>query len=379
MKAETSFSLADQLFHKEKVVYLASRFKAVYPRFSQKKFEQEVLASFPDLGLKQRISHITACLKEYLPKRYPTALSLLIEVLPERLDPDKTDDDFGDFIFAPLSLYVARYGCTKKHLEASLLGLKEITMRFSAEEAIRFFINAFPEETLDFLMECARDDHYHVRRLASEGTRPTLPWAQKLVIDWETPLPILEQLYGDSTRFVTRSVANHLNDISKISPESVVDLLTEWQGSEKQNEKELGFITRHSLRTLEKKGHKGALSLLGFDGHPDVTISGLKTNTPEVVVGDAFVFECTITSNKSQSLLIDYVMEFATERKRVSKKVFKWKKIQMEEGDCLTLKKRHPMKLMTTRRLVAGEHTITLQINGESFDSISFELLEPPK
>lgn len=172
MKAETSFSLADQLFHKEKVTYLAKQFKAAYPRFSQKKFEQEVLASFPDLGLKQRISHITTCLKKYLPKSYPKALSVILEALPEALDPNKTDDDFGDFIFAPLSLYVAHYGCTKKHLEASLLGLKEITMRFSAEEAIRFFINAFPEETLDFLMECARDDHYHVRRLASEGTRP---------------------------------------------------------------------------------------------------------------------------------------------------------------------------------------------------------------
>ena len=133
---------------------------------------------FPTLELIQRIAHISSCLYEYLPDAYPAALDIILNSLPPALDPTKTDDDFGDFIFAPLSLFVATYGCTQNHLERSLQALKEITKRFSAEDAIRYFINAFPDETGSFLLGCAQDENYHVRRLASEGTRPKLPWSQ---------------------------------------------------------------------------------------------------------------------------------------------------------------------------------------------------------
>ena len=376
MKAETSFSLKDQLFNKDKVAYLAGLIKDAHPKFSKAKFQKDVLAKFPELALKERITHIAECLKAYLPKSYPKSLDILLEALPEELDPTKTDDDFGDFIFAPLSYFVAAYGCQKKYLASSLQGLKAMTKRFSAEYAIRFFINEFPDETFDFLVECATDENYHVRRWASEGTRPKLPWAQKLVTDWERPLQILDLLYTDSTRFVTRSVANHLNDISKIDPDTVVETLERWKGSGEQADKEMGFITRHSLRTLEKKGHQGALSVLGFGDEPDVTLSHFETSTPEVPVGTAFEFGLTITANQTQSLLIDYHMEFASDSKRVSKKVFKLKKLTLEAGKSIKIKKKHPMKLMTTRRLVLGKHTITLQINGQPFDSLSFELVE---
>ena len=119
-------------------------------------------------------------------------------------------------------------------MEISLKGLKEITKRFSAEDAIRYFLNAFPDKTLTFLIDCARDENYHVRRLATEGTRPKLPWAQKLTIDYHLALPILEILHGDKTRYVTRSVANHLNDISKIDPDLVLDTLRKWQEGDRR-------------------------------------------------------------------------------------------------------------------------------------------------
>ena len=79
---------------------------------------------------------------------------------------------------------MATYGCTADYLEISLDALKEITKRFSAEDAIRYFINAFPDKTLIFLLDCSNNDNYHVRRWASEGTRPKLPWSQKLTIDY---------------------------------------------------------------------------------------------------------------------------------------------------------------------------------------------------
>ncbi|MEO0456537.1 MAG: DNA alkylation repair protein, partial [Cyanobacteria bacterium P01_A01_bin.114] len=259
---------------------------------------------------------------------------------------------------------------------SSLNALKEITKRFSAEDAIRYFINAFPSKTFGFLLDCAKDDNYHVRRWASEGTRPKLPWSQKLITDYKQPLPLLEILYGDTTRYVTRSVANHLNDISKVDPALVIDTLQRWMASQRQTDAEMTFITKHALRTLIKQGNQDALTLLGFGVGPDITITNFSTSTPKVRVGDAFEFSLEIRSNQTQKLLVDYLMYFAGEGQKRRQKVFKLKQLELSAGETITLKKKHPMRLMTTRRLLLGEHQIVLQVNGQAFDSLTFELVE---
>lgn len=379
MQAETTFSLKDQLFNPQKIDYLTSLIVEAHPDFPQDSFTRSVVSAFPELELKERIAHIANCLHDSLPRDYPAAVDILLRALPPELDPTKSDDDFGDFIFGPLSHFVATHGCTAEHLNLSLNALRKITKRFSAEDAVRYFINAFPDETMKFLADCATDSNYHVRRWASEGTRPKLPWSQKVSIDYQTPLPILNALYADKTRFVTRSVANHLNDISKLDPDLVVSTLQRWQKSKKQSEKEMAFITQHSLRTLVKQGNKDALALLGFGGKPDITISEFVTSTPQVPIGDAFEFSLEITANKQQKLVVDYLMEFATEEGRTVKKkpqkIFKLKQLDLEKGQAVTIKKKHPMRLMTTRRLFPGTHTITLQVNGEPFGQLSFELV----
>ena len=376
MKAETSFSLKDQLFNPESVGRLADQFAAAMPEFPGQSFQKAVLARFPELGLKERIDHMTICLRESLPAYYPDAVTILLKALPPELDPTLTDDDFGDFIIAPYSHFVAHYGCTREHLTLSLNALREITKRFSAENAIRFFLNEFPAETLAFLDECARDDNYHVRRLASEGSRPKLPWAQKLTIHYGDPLPLLHQLYADPTRYVTRSVANHLNDISKLDPELVVSTLASWQASEQQAAKEMDFIIRHSLRSLIKQGHEGALALLGYGETPAIDIVTFQTETPTVKIGEAFSFTLTLRAKKSQKLLIDYQMQFASDGQRApGQKMFKLKQLELAAGETATIKKKHPMRLMTTRRLFPGEHQIQLQINGQPYNRLSFDLL----
>ncbi len=376
MQAKTTFSLKDQLFNKETVTYLSGLVAAVDSDFKAKQFVKDVLEPFAELELKQRITHITSCLKNSLPDNYRKATKILLKALPPELDPTKTDDDFGEFILAPISEYVAMYGRSKKDLDFSLKALKEMTKRFTVEGPIRFFINDYPEETVAFLEESSKDDNYHVRRLASEGTRPTLPWNQKLVIDHTVPLPILDNLYDDSTRFVTRSVANHLNDIAKIDPKLVIDTLKRWQDSKKQSEKEMAFITKHALRTLVKKGNKDALNLLGFGTKPDITVSKLISSTPEVIVGNALEFELEIESHKKQNLMIDYVMHYYSTAKKGSTKVFKLKEVAAKRGQHIRLAKKHPLKLMTTKRLYAGEHSITIQINGVDYGSLRFDLLE---
>lgn len=376
MKAKTSFSLKDQLFNPKKIADLATRLSEAWADFPATAFNARIVDALPRLELKERIDHIAESLHEALPADYPGALSILLRSLPPELDPTLTDNDFGNFIYAPYSAFVARYGCSAEHLDKSLAALKDMTKRFSAEWPIRDFINAFPQETMAFLTACAQDDHYHVRRLASEGTRPKLPWAQKLNLDYQAAMPLLDQLSADSTRFVTRSVANHLNDVSKIDPELVVATLKRWRKSGRQGEKELVYMCQHALRTLVKKGDPGALTLLGFGGTPEVEVQELKGHRPVVKVGEAFEFSLRLKSLEKQNLVVDYRMDFASEGKKRGQKVFKLKALKLTKGEVWQTHKKHPMRLMTTRRLYVGEHEITLLINGQAYGSLTFELAE---
>ena len=361
MKAQSTFSLKDELFHPKKVTYLSSLLAEASPDFPSGKFERTILGKLPELELKERIVYIAEVLRDCLPDSYVDGLQVILDSLPPELDPDQSDNDFGDFIFAPFSHFVAVNGCEKRYLKRSLDALEEITRRFSAEDAIRYFINAFPDETFPFLEKCSHSGNYHVRRLASEGTRPKLPWSQKLVTGYERPVSILNRLHSDETRYVTRSVANHLNDISKVDPDLVIELLKRWREENGQTKQELDYMTRHALRTLIKAGHPGALSLLGFAANVQISILRFTTDTPRVEVGNACQLDLELKSHRKQKLLIDYLMAFPDGRR----KVFKWKQVSLGKGEVLRITKSHPMRLMTTRSLVPGKHRVVLQINGK--------------
>lgn len=377
MQAESQFSLKDQLFNADKVHYLSGLIAAAYPAFDADGYAQTVLPAFPELELKARIQHMAESLVTFLPDDFTTSADIIERALPEALDPTKTDDDFGDFIFAPLSEYVVLQGCNAKHLQRSLELLTALTKRFSVEFAIRPFINAFPVEVMAYLYTCAQDANYHVRRLASEGCRPKLPWGVGINIDYRSTLPILDLLAADPTRFVTRSVANHLNDISKKDPKFVVQVLQRWQNESSQTDKELAYMTRHALRGLVKQGDKAALELLGFTSQPKIKLQEFSVVSDTIKVGQACEFNVAFESLQQQKLMIDYVLEFAsgTTQQRVSRKVFKLKQLQVKSGEHVTLNKKHPFKMMTTRKLALGEHTIILQINGIKMASASFALI----
>lgn len=383
MQAKSAFSLKDHLFNAEKVDYLASLVEsAASDTFPTPDFRKSVLSAFPVLELKQRIDHIATCLRAVLPDDYPSALETILRALPPELDATRSDDDFGDFIIAPLSRFVSLYGCERRYLPQSLPALREITKRFSAEDAIRYFINEFPDESMEFLLACADDKNYHVRRLASEGTRPRLPWSPKVSIDYRTPLPILEKLYRDPTRYVTRSVANHLNDISKLDAPLVLEMLRRWKELDRAGTgdrpyvagPELEFIAKHALRTRIKDGDQEALAFLGFRGVADVTVHAFATSTPVVTIGEALVFGVDLQSNARQSLLLDYIINFARDGKPGGRKVFKMKQFELAADERREILKKHPLRPMTTRRLYPGQHTVTLQINGKAAGNFSFEL-----
>jgi len=211
--------------------------------------------------------------------------------------------------------------------------------------------------------------------LASEGLRPKLPWAKKLTIEYGQALFILDNIFYDKTRYVTRSVANHLNDISKINAELVVSTLKRWKASGKQNSKEMDYIISHALRTLVKQGNEEALALLGFKKDPKIVLSDLKLYQDEVRLGEALIFHFEIEAKEDCNLLIDYIMHFKTKSSKISPKVHKIKQFYLKAGESMEITKKYPFKAnMTTRKLYVGEHTVELQINGICYVKNTFVL-----
>jgi 3-methyladenine DNA glycosylase AlkC len=373
-KARPTFSLKDQLFNPAKVAMLAERIAAVYPRFQTKSFIAAVLAPFPTLELKARITHIATELHNHLPKSFNEASALVVASLPAPLDPNLSDNDFGDFIYAPLSEFIANQGCNASDVHTSLQALAEITQRFSAEYALRPFINAFTSETFSFLKSCTGHSNYHVRRLASEGSRPKLPWGIKIQTSPQHSIDLLDSLYGDSKRFVTRSVANHLNDLSKTDPDLVLTTLKRWAATDKQDSDEMNYITRHSVRTLIKQSNRGALSLLGYGNKPKVDITAITMHTPHVPIGDSALFSIQFVSREKQALLIEYALQHSDAPAGKGLKVFKLKTINASPNQRFDLRKKHPMKAMTTRQLYPGVHTLSLRMNGQPLRTLEFSL-----
>ena len=170
------FSLKDYLFNPESVGRLGLHFEKVGV-FQAAPFVTDVLRDMGALELKARINLIAEVLARHLPSDYLAASDAIVAALPPPLDPTLKDDDFGHFIYAALGVYVENHGL-EQHLDRSLDVLEAVTQRSSMEFSIRAFLNRWPDETLERMQDWITHDHYHVRRLVSEGTRPRLPWGQ---------------------------------------------------------------------------------------------------------------------------------------------------------------------------------------------------------
>tara|TARA_R110002072_G_scaffold847_7_gene6799 strand:+ start:1776 stop:2894 length:1119 start_codon:yes stop_codon:yes gene_type:complete len=367
------FSLKDHLFNAKTVARLAGEYATALPFFDTNRFQKEALSGFSTRELMARMDWMADCLETQLAGDFPTMADQLTAALSHRLDPASNDDDFGHFIHALPGILAVRHGL-EDHRDRALDLLYEATQRFSMEFYIRPFLNRWPNETLARMVVWARDDNYHVRRLVSEGTRPKLPWAKAVTLDTEQTLPLLDNLYSDGTRYVTRSVANHLNDISKTDPGQVIETLQRWAKAGRQDARELAWMTRHALRTLVKQGHGGALGLLGYRGDMDVQAT-LALSQRSYKIGDILEMACTLKAAAALPVLVDYRIIFARPGGKTAEKVFKLKVGQIAAGKTLTLSKKHRLKGdATTFTLHPGAHQIVLQVNGVDIAQVAFDL-----
>jgi len=373
IRAETSFSLKDNLFNRDTVAELGGRLAAAQKRFPRKRFETAVLARFPELELKARIDWMVTLLEAALPEDFDAALDVLHRALPEPLDPTRSDDDFGRYIWVVPGEYVARQGVRADRLEASLGFLRESTKRFSAESALRPFLREFPRETLKFVNACTGDGHYHVRRLASEGIRPLLPWAERVTLPVAEIIRVLDKLHADPTRFVTRSVANNLNDLSKTEPAPVLAALERWQRTGRQAPDELDWMVRHALRTLTRQHDPAAMALLGYPDKPAVDLETLDV-PGAVAVGETLTCRIQLRSKRAQKLQVTLNVHFLKADGRQRPKVFTICKATFGAGEQLTLAKKIAFRPMTTRVLYPGGHRLELVVNGRTLGERAFEL-----
>lgn len=367
------FSLSDQLFNESSIGDLAKEY-SVLPGFDADPFLSEVLSGFPERGLLERLDWIADCVEARLPSGFPEMAEALHAAMPPKLDPSKRDDDFGRFIHAVPGILAVRHGL-ETHREAALDLLYLATQRFSMEFYIRPFLNRWPEETLARLDLWVQDENYHVRRLVSEGTRPKLPWATNVKIDPMVPARFLDQLHADPTRYVTRSVANHMNDLSKIAPDHVVAQLQEWQNADRQSEKELAWMSRHALRTAIKRGEPGAMNFLGYRSDAPV-LASINLKTPQVKIGETLEFDVSVTAEEACNLMVDYRIIFARPDGKQGEKVFKLKACKGDVGKPVTVSKKHRLKGdATTFRLYPGLHGLVVQINGVDRAKTQFDLI----
>jgi 3-methyladenine DNA glycosylase AlkC len=359
--------LLKDMFNRQFVDALVAAIQREYPAFDREAFSERVFdAGWKARELKQRMRHITMRMHDSLPANYHAALDILQRALPSL-----SGYGFEKMVFPD---YVEAFGLDD--WEASIAALEKFTQRISAEFAIRSFINRQQDRTMAQMYDWAEHDHPGVRRLASEGCRPRLPWGMHLPALKADPapiLPILEQLKQDESESVRRSVANNLNDISKDHPDVVINVLRRWQAHDTEP---IRWITSHALRTLLKQGHPEALDLLGYLGDPAIDLRDL-TVEPEVVpLGGmvTFSFEIQSLSDQSQDLMIDFVAHLIKANGKPSPKVFKLTKKTLKAGQAVQITKSFSFKAITTRRYYPGEQAIEPKINGKSFGRVTFVL-----
>ncbi|MCL4124183.1 UNVERIFIED_CONTAM: hypothetical protein GTU68_010346 [Idotea baltica] len=271
--------------------------------------------------------------------------------------------------------FVEVYGLNS--YETSVEAMEEITQFASCEFAVRQFIIKYPQKMLTQLLQWSKHKNEHIRRLASEGSRPRLPWAIALPDFKNNPkpiLPILENLKNDESLYVRRSVANNLNDIAKDNPDVVINIAHKWHG----NNEETNWLVKHACRTLLKQGNTQLMLLFGFGSVEDIAVEEFKIITPSVKIGDVLSFSFQLKNNAKTPLKIrlEYAIYYLKANGLLSKKVFKISEKQYSQNSTSLITKKQSFKVISTRKFYEGMHQVSVIVNGKEFEKLDFQLCE---
>ncbi|MEQ8424036.1 MAG: DNA alkylation repair protein, partial [Cyclobacteriaceae bacterium] len=349
--------------------YLCKVLRATVPKFNDTKFIHSIFdTEWPDLELKQRTRKVTLALHRVLPDDFEDAVKYITKISDIYLKADYTKSNYP-LIFLPD--YIEVYGLD--HIEISMKALVQITPLVSAEFAIRPFIIRYPSRVMKTMRQWSKHENHHVRRLASEGCRPRLPWAMGLPDFKKDPspiLPILENLKKDKSEYVRRSVANNLNDIAKDHPEIVLNIAERWKGKSP----ETNWILKHGSRTLLKRGLNQALVFHGYDPGLKTGVEKLSLEKGKIKIGDSATFEfCAVNKEKKGAeIRLEYAITFLTSTGKNSRKVFKIAEGKFKPGEKKYFTRKQRFTDFTTRKHYPGKHKLEIVVNGTPKSSIDF-------
>lgn len=356
------------LYNETFVAALAQALVSAYPGFDTQKFTALIFNDvWLEKELKQRTRIISQALHACLTQDYQTNINILKEAIIQLHQSPVQLHGYECVLFPD---YVELYGLN--HYDISVDALAFFTPYPSSEFAVRPFIIQYPERMMTQMKNWASHDNEHLRRLATEGCRPRLPWAMALPMFKKDPSPVLEildLLKQDESLYVRRSVANNLNDIAKDHPEIVFNIAKAWLGKHPDTD----WLVKHACRTLLKQGHSQTLALFGYTPANHIQVNDFKLTSQVPWAGD-LKFSCLIQSKEPLGKLrIEFAIGFQKANGKLADKVFKISESE-SNATAKNIEKHFSFKAISTRKYYAGEHQLSLIINGEALAAQNFTL-----
>ncbi|MDI5967758.1 DNA alkylation repair protein [Streptomyces sp. SL13] len=326
------------------------------------------------LGLAERVRLVRDATLADLPADWPGFAGVVRTALEQ--------EAFSGWLIWPVGEAVADRALSSGRtadFDAGLELLTALTPRLTCEFAIRSFLAADLDRTLAAVRSWTGRPDAAVRRLASEGTRPRLPWGRRVRGLLERPgvtLPVLDALYRDPSEDVRRSVANHLNDVSHATPALATDAAARWTAAPDAH---TPALVRRALRTLIKQGDPAALLAQGFGPPDDIEVTGPVLAADVVEHGGTLSFEATLRNGGTRpvTLAVDYVVHHRKANGTTTPKVFKLTTRTLAPGAATTVGRTHSFRPITTRVHHPGEHALELQVNGVRSGRRAFLLTGP--
>lgn len=356
-------------YNYEAIHGLALRIKAVYHTFQVDDFVNDIMdKTWDTLELKARMRRISINLGRYLPENYEQALGIIDKVIASY------PDGFNDYTLMYFPDFVEVFGQDECNWKLSMTALERYTVSSTSEFAVRPFIIKQEERMMSQMTAWAKHDNEHVRRLASEGCRPSLPWGRALPNFKKDPSPILrilEQLKADPSLYVRKSVANNLNDISKTHPELVIKTAKSWYGKNEWTD----WIVKHGCRTLLKKGYGDVLHIFGFADAGCIDVDAFVLDTESVTIGEEMVFSFVIETQKAAKIRLEYGIDYVKAKGKKSRKIFQISELFLEERGKKSYIRHHSFADTSTRKHYPGTHSVTLIVNGMERGTLDMEVL----
>ena len=344
--------------------------------FPEEEFVESATSGLADLEMKARVSQVAEALKAAMPDDFESAAGVIRAAIEL--------PDFDGWIVYCANDWVALAGLDSPDTALPLLG--ELTSRWSAEFAIRPFIEAHQDRTFEQFDRWIESPDEHRRRLVSEGSRPRLPWGRQLSVFIADPAPtiaLLDRLVDDPSTYVRRSVANHLNDITKDHPQLALDTASRWlrevsgPGGDEVCRDRRRWVVSHGLRSLVKAGDPEALRLLGFDPDAPVSLTAFSVTPERLAIGEAVTIEFSLTAPEPTPTMVDYRVHHAGAHATRSPKVFKLKKTVLEPEVETRFRREHRIREVSVRRIHPGPHLIEIQVNGKILAAATVEVTPP--